>query len=104
MLGSLSFSDFLGIHKVPCFREGMLGGFIAGGCVFGAMITFRRPLSSAMNWAVGAWTVGSVGRWEQCRYERAKSFQNAQAAKEAFVRSHMSEKPTTVTAVGEKNK
>ncbi|GAA5864058.1 hypothetical protein JCM8547_005121 [Rhodosporidiobolus lusitaniae] len=84
--------DLQKLPQIPCSRNALLFGIVAGASVGGLRFVFSRTarrgalygdsrgpwgeVLTAANWAVGAWGVGSLGAWETCRAR-----QTAEAAK-----------------------
>ncbi|GAA5981569.1 hypothetical protein JCM11641_004100 [Rhodosporidiobolus odoratus] len=75
-------TDLQRLPEIPCSRNSLLFGIVAGAAVGGLRFVFSRTarrgrlyggesgwseIGSAANWAVGAWGVGSLGAWETCR-------------------------------------
>ncbi|RIA91987.1 hypothetical protein C1645_692168, partial [Glomus cerebriforme] len=63
-------NDFKNIGKIPCARKSFLYG-IGGGATTGALRFLQKGnVLSASNWAVGSFSIISIGTWEYCRYKR----------------------------------
>ncbi|GAA5821025.1 hypothetical protein JCM11251_001926 [Rhodosporidiobolus azoricus] len=77
-------SDLQRLPQIPCARQALLFGIMAGASVGGLRFIFSRvggrrgslyggaaggwgDIGTAANWAVGAWGLGSLGAWETCR-------------------------------------
>ncbi|GAA5917723.1 hypothetical protein JCM6882_009361 [Rhodosporidiobolus microsporus] len=77
-------SDLQRLPQIPCARQALLFGIMAGASVGGLRFIFSRvggrrgslyggggsawgEVGTAANWAVGAWGIGSLGAWETCR-------------------------------------
>ncbi|KAI3331028.1 hypothetical protein F4824DRAFT_504439 [Ustulina deusta] len=69
---SISSADFFKIHQIPCAREGLMTGIVAGTAVgMGRSFTGARAPKAA-NWAFGGFLLGSVIQWEYCQVQRRK--------------------------------
>jgi len=67
---NIGLEDFKKVGQMPCARMAFLYG-IGGGAGLGAIRFFsRRNISSASNWAFGAFCLTSAISWEVCRYKR----------------------------------
>lgn len=93
-VGQISLKDFTfaNLVKIPCFREAGLIGFSALGVMTTTMFLVHKNPSRAANWGVGAGLLGSLVGWEQCRSQRARSFQNVELAKKVFNEKHRKKK------------
>ncbi|GAA6008331.1 hypothetical protein JCM10207_000088 [Rhodosporidiobolus poonsookiae] len=86
--------DLQKLPSVPCARQALLYGIVAGASVGALRFVFSRvgrrgtlygadgpwgAIGSAANWAVGAWGVGSLGAWETCRARQTAEAARMQA-------------------------
>lgn len=78
---TITVNDFQNLHKIPCFREGVVTGGVVSGVVAAVMLIARRPLKQSINWGVVGFAMSSTAAWEQCRYKKRKSQRNAEMAK-----------------------
>ncbi|VVT53103.1 uncharacterized protein SAPINGB_P003405 [Magnusiomyces paraingens] len=83
-LGTVQASDFGQLSNIPCFRKAMLTGGAVGAVAFGVLVTARWPARRALNWAVGGFIIGSIGSWEQCRFQMRRERKNTEMAREIY--------------------
>lgn len=85
-LSTVSVTDFSRLSDVPCFRRAMLTGGAIAFVAFGVLMSTRSPTKRAMNWAVGGFSIGAVGSWEQCRFKVRQEKKQQQMAREMYRR------------------
>lgn len=90
---TVSFSDFSKVNEIPCFRKAMMTGGAIAFVAFGVLVSTRSPMKRAMNWAVGGFTIGAIGSWEQCRFKIRQEKKNQQMAREIYRNKGSNENP-----------
>lgn len=71
---SLRLDDLVQSHRLPCLKNALLTGWIAGigiGFVrYVATPKLSRSLSKSVNWGLGSFGLTAALSWEYCRYQR----------------------------------
>ncbi|SCU81221.1 LAMI_0B05248g1_1 [Lachancea mirantina] len=82
---TVSWQDFSleRLTAIPCFRDAGMSGFASMFVAGSVMFLYHKNPARAANWAVGAFMLGSIVGWEQCRLKRKRSFHVAQMARDA---------------------
>ncbi|KAF5010688.1 hypothetical protein FDECE_3148 [Fusarium decemcellulare] len=62
--------DFANVANTPCARQGFLTGIASGAGIGGLRFVLRGSATSAANWAVGVFVLGSMASYEWCQYLR----------------------------------
>lgn len=69
---AISVEDINKIHYIPCVREALMSGIVAGFVVGGGQAIFRKPVMTCSNYAVGTFAIISSVIFEGCRYRRMR--------------------------------
>ncbi|KAJ4170552.1 hypothetical protein NW754_006692 [Fusarium falciforme] len=62
--------DFANVANTPCARQGFITGIASGAGIGGLRFVLRGNATSAANWAVGVFVLGSMASYEWCQYLR----------------------------------
>ncbi|KAM5351816.1 hypothetical protein ACJ41O_004539 [Fusarium nematophilum] len=69
-VGMIKKDDFANVANIPCARQGFLTGIASGAGIGGLRFVLRGNATSAANWAVGVFVLGSMASYEWCQYLR----------------------------------
>ncbi|KAL9553725.1 hypothetical protein MBANPS3_003150 [Mucor bainieri] len=100
-LKTVKLEDFKDVNRIPCARNALLYGIVAGVTVGAVRFATKRMIPTSANWAVGTFCGVSVISFEGCQMERRQKIEKMRLIVKA---TDSSPKPNEKMIVTERGK
>ncbi|KAI7903965.1 uncharacterized protein BX663DRAFT_485447 [Cokeromyces recurvatus] len=74
-LKTIKLEDFKEVNKIPCARNALLYGIVAGVTMGAIRFALKRKVPTSANWAVGTFCGVSAVSFEGCQMERQQKLE-----------------------------